>query len=60
ERLVALLLDPAGARTMGAAARARVESEFTLMRSVHDAERALEETAGRVRYQARTSKGSGS
>ncbi|MDQ3150889.1 MAG: glycosyltransferase [Actinomycetota bacterium] len=60
EWLVALLLDPAGARTMGAAARARVESEFTLMRSVHDAERTLEETAGRVRHQARTSKGSGS
>jgi glycosyltransferase involved in cell wall biosynthesis len=60
ERLVALLLDPAAARTMGAAARARVESEFTLMRSVHDAERTLEETAGRVRHRARTSKGSGS
>lgn len=47
ERLVDLLGDPARARTMGRAARVRLESEFTLERSVSNAERTIEETAGR-------------
>jgi glycosyltransferase involved in cell wall biosynthesis len=47
ERLVSLLGDPARIRVMGGAARARLESEFTLERSVCNAEKTIEETAGR-------------
>ncbi|MCA1704459.1 MAG: glycosyltransferase [Actinobacteria bacterium] len=47
DRLVDLLSDPARARVMGRAARMRLESEFTLQRSVCNAERTIEETAGR-------------
>lgn len=47
ERLVELLADPARAEKMGRAARERLEARFTLESSVQEAERALEETAGR-------------
>lgn len=53
ERLVDLLGDPARARAMGRAARTRLESEFTLERSVASAERTIEETAGRLPAAAR-------
>ena len=48
-----LLGDPARARAMGRAARTRLESEFTLERSVASAERTIEETAGRLPAAAR-------
>jgi glycosyltransferase involved in cell wall biosynthesis len=54
ERLIDLLGDPARAREMGRAARARLESEFTLKRSVRNAERTIEETAGRRPVSVRT------
>lgn len=57
ERLLGLLSDPVRARAMGRAARARVESEFTLDRSVRDAESTIEETAGRGPSGARTARG---
>ncbi|MGQ0573034.1 MAG: glycosyltransferase, partial [Pseudonocardia sp.] len=47
ERLVELLRDPARTEKMGRAARERLEARFTLESSVREAERALEETAGR-------------
>jgi len=47
-RIADLLADPGRARSMGAAARARVEAEFTLERSVRRAAEALERTAGRA------------
>lgn len=47
DRYLALLSDPALADTMGRAARRRLETEFTLERSVRNAELALEATAGR-------------
>lgn len=47
DRLVGLLEQPARARSMGQAARRRLESEFTLERSVRAAQRQLEETVGR-------------
>ncbi|MFE3290950.1 glycosyltransferase [Rhodococcus sp. NPDC059234] len=43
ERLSAVLSDPVSARRMGRAGRERVESEFSLDRSVAEAERAIEE-----------------
>ncbi|MFF2107813.1 glycosyltransferase [Rhodococcus koreensis] len=45
--LVRVLSDPARAREMGRAARARVENEFSLRRSVDEAQSALEQVAGR-------------
>ncbi len=48
DRLVALLRDPERARLMGKAARQRLEAEFTLEGSIREAQRALEETAGRT------------
>lgn len=47
KRLVDLLGDPERARAMGRAARVRLETEFTLERSVSNAERTIAETAGR-------------
>ncbi len=46
-RLVPLLREPERARLMGKSARQRLEAEFTLDRSLREAQRALEETAGR-------------
>lgn len=46
-RLVELLTDPERTEKMGRAARERLEERFTLDSSVREAERALEETAGR-------------
>lgn len=51
-RYVELLTDPQRAARMGAAARDRVETRFTLQRSVANAETALERTAGRVPAEA--------
>ncbi|MPZ64395.1 MAG: glycosyltransferase [Pseudonocardiaceae bacterium] len=48
DRLVPLLRDPERARLMGKAARQRLEAEFTLEGSLREAQRALEETAGRI------------
>lgn len=48
DRLVSLLRDRERARLMGRAARERLESEFSLERSLRGAERAIEETAGRA------------
>ncbi|RJO75652.1 glycosyltransferase [Nocardia panacis] len=47
DRLIALLGDHAVRRRMGAAARARVESTFSLQASVAAAERAMEEVVNR-------------
>jgi glycosyltransferase involved in cell wall biosynthesis len=47
ERLAELLADPAKAEKMGRAGRERLEARFTLDSSVREAERAIEETAGR-------------
>jgi glycosyltransferase involved in cell wall biosynthesis len=47
DRLLELLTDPARAELMGNAGRRRLEAEFTLDRSVRNAEAAFEETAGR-------------
>jgi glycosyltransferase involved in cell wall biosynthesis len=47
DALVKMLRDPEGTAAMGRAARRRVESEFTLDRSVRTAETALDRTAGR-------------
>ena len=49
ERMVAVLGDRERAREMGMAARRRVESEFSLERSVQDAERAMTDTLLRNR-----------
>jgi glycosyltransferase involved in cell wall biosynthesis len=46
ERLVLLLTDDERRRAMGAAARKRVETEFTLSRSIDEAARAIEEIRG--------------
>jgi glycosyltransferase involved in cell wall biosynthesis len=51
DALVKMLSDPAGTAAMGAAARRRVESEFTLERSVRAAEAAIARTAGRDPHQ---------
>lgn len=48
DRLVTLLRDPERARLMGKAARQRLEAEFTFDRSLREAQRAIEETAGRI------------
>ena len=48
DRYLALLRDRAATRRLGAAARAAVESRFSLRRSVEAAEQAMERTAGRV------------
>jgi glycosyltransferase involved in cell wall biosynthesis len=45
-RLLRLMQDPQTARRMGRAARARVEAEFTLDRSVAATQRALEDVVG--------------
>ncbi|MGH3613083.1 MAG: glycosyltransferase [Pseudonocardia sp.] len=55
-RLVELLNDPERAREMGRAARERLESQFSLDRSVRNAELAIEETVGRVRAAVGTSR----
>ena len=47
ERIVSLLRDPARASDMGVAARRRLETDFSLKRSIHNAELAIERTAGR-------------
>ena len=44
ERLVLLLTDDERRRAMGRAARKRVETEFTLSRSIEEAAHAIEET----------------
>ncbi|MFH5232748.1 glycosyltransferase [Antrihabitans spumae] len=46
DRLIDILSDPELRRRMGAAARARVESQFSLQTSVAAAERAFEDVAG--------------
>jgi glycosyltransferase involved in cell wall biosynthesis len=48
EGLLRVLRDPRSARAMGRAARERLEREFSIERSIREAEAALEETAGRV------------
>lgn len=58
DRYVELLGDPVLAETMGKAARERLASEFTLERSVHNAELALEATAGRRPAAVGTASGS--
>ncbi|HWM00840.1 MAG TPA: glycosyltransferase [Actinophytocola sp.] len=48
DALIKMLQDPQRTAAMGLAARARVQSHFTLDRSVHAAEAAIEATAGRA------------
>ena len=48
DRLLALLRDPATAHRFGAAARAAVETRFSLQRSIQEAAAALERIAGRA------------
>jgi glycosyltransferase involved in cell wall biosynthesis len=46
-RLTELMRDPTRAKAMGIAARRRLETDFSLERSIENAEFAIEKTAGR-------------
>jgi glycosyltransferase involved in cell wall biosynthesis len=58
DALRSLLRDPARARAMGAAGRARLDEAFSLERSVHTAEEVLAEVVGRGPTPAGTTVGS--